>query len=101
MVTDFDAVNRQLTAHFGVDGFHHFLFQCAAAHVRLVGHHHEQETGPLELRARGGGIGENFKFSQAARRIGLGFALQGAVDDPVAVKKNGAARFVAADVRRL
>ena len=90
MITDLHAVNRQPPAHFGVNGFHDFLLERAATHVRLVGRHNEQKTGCLEFRARGGNLGKNFKFSQVSRRIGLGFALQSPVDDAVAVKKNGA-----------
>ena len=91
MVTDLDAVNRQPPAHFGVNGFDNFLLKRPATNIRLVGCDDQQETGPLELRARRRNLGKNLKFSWVSRRIWLCFALQGAVDDPVAIKKNGAA----------
>ena len=90
MIADLHAVNRQPPAHFRMNRFHGFLTQRAAAHVRLVGHHHQQKTCCLEPGASGRHLGKNLKFSQVPGRIRLPVALQGAVDDAVAIEKNGA-----------
>ena len=93
MITNFNAVNGQLPAHSGMNCFHDFLFQRAAAHVRLVGHHHEQKACLLESGTGGRNLGENFKFHQTCWRIRLALTLQRPVDDAVAVEKNGTPDF--------
>ena len=89
MITNFHAINGQLSAHSGVNSFDDFLLECAATHIRLVGHHDEQEAGPLQFCACGGNFRKNFKFGQARRRIWLAIAFQRAVDHTVAVEEKG------------
>ena len=89
VITDLHPVNRKPPAHFGVNRLDGFLLERAAAHVGLVRHHHEQEAGLFEPRARGRNIGKNFKLIQTHRRIRPVVALQSAVDDAVAVEENG------------
>ncbi len=90
MIANFHAVNGQLLAHAGVDGFDYFPLECVATNVGLVGHHHEQKTGLFQLCTGGGNLGENFKFVQVPGRIRFAVTLQCAVDDAIAVKKNSA-----------
>ena len=71
MKTNFHAVNRQLRQHVRVNFFDHFLFQSAAANIRLVGGHDQQKSGGLQFCARGGNVGKNFKLGQTRRRIRL------------------------------
>ena len=73
--------------------FHNFLLKRSAADVGLVGRHDEQVASVLELFARGGHAGKNFEFIQIPRGIRLAVVFQGAVDDAVAVEKDGAPDF--------
>jgi hypothetical protein len=90
MKTDFHAVKRQSAAHFGVDGFDQIHFDCAATDIRLICGDDQQKSGGLQFRTSFGNAGKNFKFGQISRRIWLAIARQRAIDDPVAIQKNGA-----------
>ena len=52
-----------------------------------------RKPAAFNRRARRRNLGKNFKFAQARRRIRLAIALQRAVDDAIAVEKNGADPF--------
>jgi hypothetical protein len=88
MITNFHAVDGQPTAHFGMYGFDDFFLERAAPNIWLVGHDDQQEAGGFEFGTRRWNLGKNLKFGQASWRIGLGFTLQGTVDNPVTVEKN-------------
>lgn len=88
MITDFDAINRQLRRHVRMDFFNDFLGERAAANIGLIRGHDQKKTGSLELRAGGGNVEKNFKFGQTRRRIRFPLALQRTVNYPVAIKKN-------------
>ncbi len=74
-----------------VNGFHEFLFQCAASNIRLICRNDQQKSGSFQFRAGGGDFGKDFKFIQASRWEWLTVAFQRAIDDAVAVEKYGAA----------
>ena len=91
--TDFHPVNGQLCQHVRVDFFNDFLLQSATTNIGLVRGDDEQKAGGLQLRAGGRNFRQNFKFSQARRRIRAGVAFQSPIDDAVAVEKNSAPHF--------
>ena len=62
MITNFHAVDRQLAAHFRVDGFDDFLFQRAAANVRLVGGDDQQKSGGFQSGAGVRNFRKNFEI---------------------------------------
>jgi len=72
-----------------MDRLDNFFFERSTAHVRLVGHHHKQKTGLLQLCTGGGNLGKNFKFVQVPGGIRFAVTLQRAVDNAIAVEKNG------------
>jgi hypothetical protein len=96
MVTDLHAVNRQPPAHFGVNGFDNFLLKRPATNIRLVGCDDQQETGPLELRARRRNLGKNLKF-----RYGFASRSKARLMTPSRSRKTARRKFVGADMRRL
>jgi len=93
MKTDFDAVEWKLPPHFGVNGLDQFFFDRAATYVRLICGNDEQKTGGLQFGARFGNAGENFKFCEGSWRIRLAVMRQRAIDDAIAIQKNGAFEF--------
>jgi len=88
--TNLHAVNGKLLDQMRVNCFHEFLFQGAASDIRLVRRNDQQKSGGFQFRAGAGNFGKEFKFIQVSRREWLAVAFQRAVDDTVAIQKNGA-----------
>ena len=94
MITNFNAVNGQLPAHFRMDRLDNFFFERPAAHVRLVCYDNEQKARLFQTATRLRHFGKNLKFAQTCRRIRQPIALQRTADDPVTVEENGWNEFV-------
>lgn len=89
---DFDAVEGQFAEEESVHGFHGFTGLSAAADIGLVGGDNEKKAVFAQEAAGFGDAGEDIEFGERLRRKRLAVAHFGAVEDAVAIEKDGAAR---------
>ena len=93
MVTNLDTIQRQCLAHVSMESLHGFLARRPSTDIGLVGCDHEEKACRFELRARLQDTGQNLELFRARWRIRLPVANQSAIDDPIAVEKDGTLEF--------
>jgi hypothetical protein len=90
MVTDYDLIHRDLPAQGRVDGLHLLPALEPPGHVRLVGHHDQQEPRPAQAPAGLEDARQDFQFLAIGGRMGFAIRLKvRAVEHPVPVEKYG------------
>ena len=77
-----------------MNGFHGLPGKSAATYIRLVCRYYQEKTQLFESVARLWYTWQYFEFVQPARRIGLTFTNQGAIDDTVTVQEDSALRRI-------
>jgi hypothetical protein len=86
---DLDPVDWQPGPNVEMDLIHNDAIKSATSDVGLVGGNNQDEARRFEPRAGPGNRGHKFKLPKAHGRIRLAPPLQGAVDDAIAIQKNG------------
>ena len=92
IIAHLDSIDGEFATHMGMDHFHHFLFQYAAADIGLIRGDNQAKTGLLEEIAGFEDSWENLTISQAGGRVGFSIAEEDAVDDAVAVEEGRPAK---------
>lgn len=87
---NFDSIERgEIRPQFGVHRFDRFAALRAAPYVRLIRDHNQKKSGILQLLAAFGYAGIKLKFAEVRGRKGEPVADHRAIDDAVAIEKDG------------
>jgi hypothetical protein len=92
VIANEEIVDRERHPERLVDAFHYGALLGSARHIRLVGHDQQKKSLGFQCSQGFRHVRQDFQFVHTGRRVWLPLADNGAIQDSVAIEKNGPQR---------